>query len=243
MLNMNYICKRYISTKFDYTDDYENIIIKRSVALAMQLNQLLYGVNQNQLFTEIHVLDYINNFMQYVHNDYKFKPSIIKIQKEMNKAKLIDFTIIDNEEVKEYFPLTKSNSFEYNTKILKAGYVKKIIENEKILRNSNEYSKEVIILALRRNEISLKEYTRFIYKHKNDVIKSENNDLMPVFNFNLDILKPNKKLTPIKDYIEKNKQNGIICINRLEILNVAKEIKRFNLTAKRMNIKVVIKDN
>ncbi len=243
MLNMNYICKKYINTKFDNITDYENIIIKRSVALATQLNQLLYGVNQNQLFTYIHVLEYITDFMKYVHNDYKFKPSIIKIQNEMNKAKLIDFTIIDNEEVKEYFPLTKSNSFEYNTKVLKAGYVKKIIENEKILRNSNEYSEEIILLALQRNEISIKEYKRFIYKHKNDFIKSENNDIINVFNFNLDLLKNNKKTTPIKDYIEKYNKNGILFINKLEILNVAKEIKRFKLTAKRMHIKVIIKDD
>lgn len=237
MLNMNYASKKYIRTSFEDVEEYEEIIIKRSVALATQLNQLLYGMNQKELFTYEHVLNHINNFMLYVQSDYVFTPSVDRIKKEMNKAKLIDFINIEDnnfELIDTYYPLMSKNEKEYNTQIMKAGYIKKLVDNEEVLKNSKNYSKNKIKLALMRNELSMKEYIGFIYKHKKDELN---------YNFDLSLTKLRKKIPFIKNYILSHVSNNLLIVNKEEIFKITKEIKIFKTAVKRLGIELIIKEN
>lgn len=177
MLNMQYDHKNYVITSFENIDNYEDVIIKRSVALAVQLNQLINGYKQIEIFTYQEVLEYINDFMEYVQEEYKFKPSIVKIKKEFNKAREINFVNYDVKKIDAYYPIMKDDNVTYNTKMVKLGYVRTIINNDDCLKNSNRYSIENVITSLNRHELSLEAYQRYLYKNQHNTFYD--------FNYNL----------------------------------------------------------
>lgn len=214
MLNMQYNHKTYIITSFENLKNYEDIIIKRSVALAVQLNQLIYGYKNREIFTYEHVLNHILEFMKYINAEYKFSPPVIKIKEEFNKAKEIDF-VNYNSKINAYYPILKNNEIDYNTRMIKMGYVKYIVNNEQCLKNSKNYSIQEVFLALNKNELSLKAYQRYMYKN-------QNNELYH-FNFNLTKNKYIKRylnMTDIeKSLIEVNKPT--LLINKDDLVNLS----------------------